>query len=380
LLFFLFFSFFLFFFFFFLKRRVLSGTVLLFPAMSPTMEEGRVVSFLKEKGEEFKADEALFTVETDKATLDVDAVDDGVIAHVLVEMGEVVKVGEPIAVLVEPGEDWQNAEKPEKEKALSAAPAAPTAAPIETTQPRGRTDVQRTKAGGAQLRFPSTERLLVRYGLAREAVQGSGRLGQVLKGDVLAHVKTLQLRPVELPAKQTAATVSVSEEGWNPRSYLQVEAPLGRAAEMVMAAAGEGGAGALAVRACVSAGLMGAEGAAVAVERAAGGVMVKGVVGKTDSLGVVAQVLREGNNTTAAFAQIGVSDYSDSGVMASGTIRTGQLGWITVGPVAQKPHPSGEGVMSTIPISLAYDVNVEEDTAYLFLNQVAAQFQSPSNV
>src|SRR5579875_4035156 len=81
-------------------------TNILMPALSPTMTEGTLARWLKKQGEKITAGDVIAEIETDKATMEVEAVDEGVLGKILVADGtEGVKVNEPIAILVEEGED-----------------------------------------------------------------------------------------------------------------------------------------------------------------------------------------------------------------------------------------------------------------------------------
>src|SRR5271168_125969 len=81
------------------------ATNILMPALSPTMTEGTLARWLKKEGETIKAGDVIAEIETDKATMEVEAVDEGVLGRILVQDGtEGVKVNEPIAVLVGAGE------------------------------------------------------------------------------------------------------------------------------------------------------------------------------------------------------------------------------------------------------------------------------------
>src|ERR671912_465003 len=82
------------------------ATNILMPALSPTMTEGTLARWLKKEGDEVKAGDVIAEIETDKATMEVEAVDEGVLGRILVGDGtEGVKVNDPIAVLVGGGED-----------------------------------------------------------------------------------------------------------------------------------------------------------------------------------------------------------------------------------------------------------------------------------
>src|SRR5690348_16414050 len=91
------------------------------PALSPTMEEGTLAKWLVKEGDDVKSGDILAEIETDKATMEFEAVDEGTLAKILVPEGtDGVKVGAPIAILAGEGEDA---------KAAAAAPRADTAAP-----------------------------------------------------------------------------------------------------------------------------------------------------------------------------------------------------------------------------------------------------------
>jgi pyruvate/2-oxoglutarate dehydrogenase complex dihydrolipoamide acyltransferase (E2) component len=89
------------------------ATEILMPALSPTMEEGKLAKWLVKEGDAIKPGDVLAEIETDKATMEVEAVDEGRLAKILVEEGsEGVKVNTPIAVLAADGEDASSFETP----------------------------------------------------------------------------------------------------------------------------------------------------------------------------------------------------------------------------------------------------------------------------
>jgi len=108
------------------------ATQILMPALSPTMTEGKLARWLKKEGEDVHAGDVIAEIETDKATMEVEAVDEGTLARILVDEGtEGVAVNTPIAVLAENGEDVSQ---------VAPAPAAPqravpTERPVEPTAP-----------------------------------------------------------------------------------------------------------------------------------------------------------------------------------------------------------------------------------------------------
>src|SRR5437763_1266526 len=119
---------------------------ILMPALSPTMEKGNLAKWLKKEGDKVKSGDVIAEIETDKATMEVEAVDEGTIAKILVPEGtQDVPVNDVIAVLAGDGEDVKAAgagapaKAPQAASAPQAAPApqaaAPAAAPAPAAQP-----------------------------------------------------------------------------------------------------------------------------------------------------------------------------------------------------------------------------------------------------
>ncbi|TXT08846.1 hypothetical protein VHUM_02974 [Vanrija humicola] len=170
------------------------------PAMSPTMTEGGIADWKKAEGEAFAAGDVLLEIETDKATIDVEAQDEGVLGKILSPAGtKNIPVGQVIAVLAEEGDDLSKievpsdvsphaAEIPKEDDTPAPAPAkaaepAPAAAPVEAAKP-----VHKEIHSALPL-FPSVSRLLAESSLTPEqisAIKGSGLHGRITKGDVLA--------------------------------------------------------------------------------------------------------------------------------------------------------------------------------------------------
>lgn len=103
------------------QSTLLDAQVFKMPAMSPTMEEGGIVGWKVEPGQEFSAGDVLLEVETDKATIDVEAQDDGIMWEILKKDGaNGIAVGEPIALLAEHGDDLSSLERPNLEQEAAA--------------------------------------------------------------------------------------------------------------------------------------------------------------------------------------------------------------------------------------------------------------------
>ncbi len=182
------------------------ATNILMPALSPTMTEGTLARWLKKEGDSVKSGDVLAEIETDKATMEVEAVDEGVLGKILVADGTAgVKVNEPIAVLVADGESVPQAgPAPAAQPAppTPAAPkpqsAAPKPAPAAAAPTRNGHD-----AGERIFVSPLARRMAKQAGIDLAALKGSGPNGRIVKADIEA----AQLRPpTPVAAPAPAAT------------------------------------------------------------------------------------------------------------------------------------------------------------------------------
>lgn len=167
------------------------ATNILMPALSPTMTEGTLARWLKKEGEPVKAGDIIAEIETDKATMEVEAVDEGVLGRILVTDGTAgVKVNDPIAVLVEPGEAVPDGAAPK-----AAAPAPVAAAPAATAgaaAPAATAPVAKANghaAGERVFASPLARRMAKQAGIDLTAVKGSGPNGRIVRIDVEAAQK-----------------------------------------------------------------------------------------------------------------------------------------------------------------------------------------------
>ncbi len=156
---------------------------ILMPALSPTMEEGTLAKWLVKEGDVVKSGQILAEIETDKATMEFEAVDEGIVGKILIAEGSAgVKVNTPIAVLVEEGESADAAPKaaPAPAAPVAAAPvAAPVAAATAAPAPAA------PKAAGARVfASPLARRIAAQKGLDLTKVAGSGPHGRIVRADV----------------------------------------------------------------------------------------------------------------------------------------------------------------------------------------------------
>ena len=158
---------------------------ILMPALSPTMEEGTLAKWLVKEGDTVSAGDLLAEIETDKATMEFEAVDEGVIGKILVAEGtEGVKVNSPIALLLEDGESASDAQTaaPKAEPAKAeAAPAAAAAAPAAATPAPA---APKAADGGRVFASPLARRIAADKGIDLAGVTGSGPHGRIVKADV----------------------------------------------------------------------------------------------------------------------------------------------------------------------------------------------------
>ncbi|KAJ1964191.1 hypothetical protein IWQ62_003001 [Dispira parvispora] len=174
------------------SQRVQEITLLRMPAMSPTMTEGGVSRWDKKEGEAFSAGDVLLEIETDKAQMDVEAQDDGILAKILTPPNQgKVAVNSPIAILAEEGDDLTNLPSVESlttassESSTSPAPDAPSASSPSTDGPRG------TSPDPSVPLSPAVGHLMALYEIKPDQIpHASGPRGRLLKGDVLAYLKS----------------------------------------------------------------------------------------------------------------------------------------------------------------------------------------------
>ena len=154
---------------------------ILMPALSPTMEEGTLAKWLVKEGDVVKAGQVLAEIETDKATMEFEAVDEGTVGKILVAEGTAgVKVNTPIAVLIEDGETLSDAPK----AAPAVAPAPVAAAPVAAAPVTAAAAAAPVATGARVFASPLARRLAKEKGLDLTKVQGSGPHGRIVRADV----------------------------------------------------------------------------------------------------------------------------------------------------------------------------------------------------
>ena len=211
------------------------ATQVVMPKLSPTMEEGQLARWLKKEGDKVSMGEPLAEIDTDKATMEMQALSNGVLRKILINEGESAPLGQPIAIIGEPDEDissllksFENkgAQAPapataEESEPAAAAPAtaaseAKSSAPVEQSRPAA----PPSRDGGRQLISPIAARMAADAGISLSSLQGSGPGGRIVKRDIEAAM-TEKPRAKGAPSLPLAALGRPAASGavYEPSAY-----------------------------------------------------------------------------------------------------------------------------------------------------------------
>ena len=176
---------------------------ILMPALSPTMSEGTIANWVKAEGDDISSGDVLCEIETDKATMEVEAIDDGVLGKILIAGGtEGVAVNTPIAIILEEGEDASVMGGIDTTAPASAAADAPPkpAAPAPAAAPPP------TATGKRFFASPLAKRLAEQNGLDVALIGGSGPHGRVIRRDIEAALASGNSKAAPVVAAAIAPT------------------------------------------------------------------------------------------------------------------------------------------------------------------------------
>ena len=190
---------------------------ILMPALSPTMEKGNLAKWLKKEGDTIKSGDVIAEIETDKATMEVEAVDEGTLAKILVPEGsQDVPVNQIIAVIASEGEDASSVKAPAAAKAAPAPAAvsapAPVAAPVSATAPASAPAapiVAAPQNGARVFASPLAKRIARESGIDLAAIAGSGPHGRVVERDVRAALEGGTAKAAPRPVSASAGPAPV---------------------------------------------------------------------------------------------------------------------------------------------------------------------------
>jgi len=190
----------------------------LMPALSPTMTEGTLAKWIKNEGDKVKSGDVIAEIETDKATMEVEAVDEGTLGKILVPAGtQNVAVNSVIALILEEGESADEAAKPvdvpkpspqpspSRERESAAAPSS-----IPSPSGRGKGEGVRSETSDRIFASPLAKRLAEQKGIDLSSIKGSGPRGRIVKSDLDG------AKAGASPAAKTAATPAPKAAGTSP--------------------------------------------------------------------------------------------------------------------------------------------------------------------
>jgi pyruvate dehydrogenase E2 component (dihydrolipoamide acetyltransferase) len=189
---------------------------ILMPALSPTMEEGTLAKWLVKEGDVVESGDVMAEIETDKATMEYEAVDEGVIGKILIAEGTAaVAVNTPIAILVEEGETYDEA-------ASAAAPAVSPPAPEVEVSIETKPTVSKVEKGNRVFATPLARRIAAEKGVDLTTVAGSGPHGRIIRADIettSATVPATASTPVAIASSATSDSIKAM---YNDREYTEV--------------------------------------------------------------------------------------------------------------------------------------------------------------
>jgi pyruvate dehydrogenase E2 component (dihydrolipoamide acetyltransferase) len=204
-------------------------TNVLMPALSPTMEKGKLAKWLKKEGDQIKSGDVIAEIETDKATMEVEAVDEGTLGKIIVAEGtDDVAVNTPIAVILAEGEDRSAIEQSRQTSQAGAAVQAPVQRPAaqasviplpgqQRSEPAVKTPLPRTN--GRVFASPLARRLAKQRNVVIAQLRGSGPHGRIIARDIAAAkpaaaaAATTSPLPALMPAMADDAILKIYEPG-----------------------------------------------------------------------------------------------------------------------------------------------------------------------
>jgi len=210
------------------------------PKLSPTMEEGQLSRWLKKEGDKVSMGEPLAEIDTDKATMEMQALANGVLRKILINEGESAPLGQPIAIIGEPDEDISAllktaAEKAPQPSAKSETPAEPAAKEPQPATPevaaaspkvsvsgqQSEPAIQSSRDDGRQLISPIAARMAAEAGVNLKSLQGSGPGGRIVKRDIEAAMTAKPASTSAAPLLRGRGALRSDEKGavYGPSGY-----------------------------------------------------------------------------------------------------------------------------------------------------------------
>jgi pyruvate dehydrogenase E2 component (dihydrolipoamide acetyltransferase) len=221
------------------------------PKLSPTMEEGTLVAWMKKEGESVEVDDLLAEVETDKATMEFRSFDRGVLLKILVPAGETLEPDVPVAIIGKAGEDIEELLSQLAERSVPVSASTPVPASVPATErgsvpasasvPATSSESVGGTEGGRVISSPLVRRLAREQGIDLRTIEGSGPRGRVIKRDIEQSAAGVQASPkgarpaprVEKASsmRRTIARRLTESKQTVPHYYLTIDVDIGPLAE-----------------------------------------------------------------------------------------------------------------------------------------------------
>ncbi|MCC3432951.1 MAG: 2-oxo acid dehydrogenase subunit E2, partial [Microcoleus sp. PH2017_04_SCI_O_A] len=190
------------------------------PALSSTMTEGKIVSWVKSAGDKVEKGETVVVVESDKADMDVESFYEGYLAIIIVPAGEVAPVGAAIALVAETEAEIAAAQKQGAGAPAAAAPAAAAPVPVAATASVG-LQQNVSRQNGRSIVSPRARKLAKEFKVDLNSIKGSGPNGRIVAEDVEAAAGKAQPAPVQQPVTVPAAPAVALSGNRVPMNALQ---------------------------------------------------------------------------------------------------------------------------------------------------------------
>jgi pyruvate dehydrogenase E2 component (dihydrolipoamide acetyltransferase) len=210
----------------------IKATLITMPKMSDTMQEGTIATWLKKEGDEIKSGDILAEVETDKATMELESYEDGILLHIGVQEGDSVEIDGVIAVIGEKGADYQkllNAHKSKssgstgkaqstEDKPTTASADKPASTEAKREEPKATGD---SAVGNGRIKAsPLAKRLAEEKGVDISLVKGTGDSGRIIKKDIESF-DPASIKPAA-QATATSGTATVGQESFREEKVSQM--------------------------------------------------------------------------------------------------------------------------------------------------------------
>ncbi|WP_407334025.1 2-oxo acid dehydrogenase subunit E2 [Enterovibrio sp. 27052020O] len=183
---------------------------IIMPQLGETVAEGEILLWHKAEGDDVKKGDALFEISTDKVAMEVPAMENGVLTKIIAAVGEIIPVGEPVAVLAVEGEEVAVASSGNSSRAASSE--TEVAKPASSNEAKSGSNESKTRLqGGNGLFSPAVKYLAATNTVDLSAIAGSGKDGRITKRDMQAHIEqsTVNSSP-ERDAEALAALAELS--------------------------------------------------------------------------------------------------------------------------------------------------------------------------